>query len=237
MDMQSKEYRYKVMAEKLSGEGYLFILQQIHLVLRPKKYLEIGVFRGQSLALALPETYSIGIDPNPEILFPLHAWTRIYKLTSAEFFSKYIGSPFDLIFIDGLHHYEAVVEDFINCERFCKPSTLLILHDTIPLSADTSTQVETPEFWTGDVWKIVPALLKGRQDLKVYTIACPPSGLTFIYGFSQPKGISKDIIDEFKTKDFAWLDKEWIKNLNVIVNDKRVWFHLLAGLKDFIENP
>jgi len=59
--------------------------------------------------------------------------------------------------------------------------------------------IETLDFWTGDVWKIVPALIKFRPDLRVFTIACPPTGLTVVCGFSEKKGLPNEARNEFRT--------------------------------------
>ena len=45
---------------------YYYLLRELHLLLRPAHYLEIGVQYGESLCLAEPETQTIGIDPEPK---------------------------------------------------------------------------------------------------------------------------------------------------------------------------
>ena len=35
----------------------------------------------------------------------------------------------------------------------------------------------TRDFWTGDVWKVVPILTKLRPGMKLMYVDCPPSGL------------------------------------------------------------
>ena len=35
----------------------------------------------------------------------------------------------------------------------------------------------TRDFWTGDVWKVVPILTKLRPEMKLMYVDCPPSGL------------------------------------------------------------
>lgn len=208
---------------ELPGELYLSVLQKIHKTLHPKTYLEIGVAKGESLALAEEGTFAVGIDPEPCIVTPLKAWTRIYKMTSNAFFEQYKGPPFDLIFIDGLHRYEAIVEDFCHAEKQCTPNSIMLLHDTIPLSEETSTPVCHTSFWTGNVWKIVPAILKFRPDLTLFTIGCPPSGLTVIRGFGKNAGLSREVIKEFEKKDFNWIANQKKEALKIIDNNTNAW--------------
>jgi len=208
---------------ELPGETYLSVLAKIHQALRPKRYLEIGVQNGASFSLALEGSYAVGVDPEPNITTPLKAWTQIYKMTSHAFFETYSGDPFDLIFIDGLHRYEAVVEDFCNAEKHCTANSIILLHDTIPLSAQTSTPLCQTSFWTGDVWKIVPAIIRNRSDLTLFTIACPPSGLTIIKGFGLNKGLSASVVREFQNKEFAWVANQKKAALNIVENHSSEW--------------
>jgi len=73
----------------LPGESYFGVLRRIHRHLKPATYLEIGVARWESLALALPETDAIGIDPDPQVKRPLRARERIFATTSDEFFAQH----------------------------------------------------------------------------------------------------------------------------------------------------
>lgn len=223
------EYK-KLIESKLPGEYYYNVLRTIHETLKPQLYLEIGVNKGESLSLARPDTHAIGVDPEPNIRSPLRAWTRIYQTTSDQFFKDYKGDPFDLIFLDGLHHFEVTARDFINAERFCKPTSVILIHDTIPLTAFSSTRTLNQSHWTGDVWKLVPSLIKGRPDLTIFTIACPPSGLTVVKGFTTPKGLSSEMLEEYKSKDFAWINADWVNIQNVVGNIPRLWLSkLLEG--------
>jgi hypothetical protein len=200
---------------QLEGANYKTVLNEVHLTLRPKRYLEIGVETGASLSLAKEGCFAIGVDPDPRIICDLRAWTQIYKMTSEQFFATYSGEPFDLIFIDGLHQFKAVAQDFIGAEKLTHSNTLMLFHDPIPLTKETSQPEFTRGFWTGDVWKLIPALIEARPDLKVKTMPCSPSGITFVSGFSTPKGLSKEIIKKYDKKDFSWINADWQKLLNV----------------------
>lgn len=219
---------FKKMKERYFEESYLSVLQDLHFILKPTFYLEIGIAYGDSLSLALPETFAIGVDPKPNIIHPLQAWTKVYRMTSEDFFSDYSGAPFDFIFIDGYHSYEAVVQDFIHAEKLCKPTTVIAIHDTIPLSAGTSGEY-IEGYWTGDVWKIVPALIHERTDLTILTHRCQPSGLTLITGFGKGKGISEKTIEEYRKKTFEWVDSDWKNILKVLPDDQKIWMSLITA--------
>jgi hypothetical protein len=85
-------------------------------------------------------------------------------------------------FIDGLHHFEQALKDFINLEAWCSPSSVMMLHDTLPLDEVTQRRDREATFYTGDVWKTVLCLKHYRPDLDIFTIATPPSGLTLVIG-------------------------------------------------------
>ncbi|MBS4168052.1 class I SAM-dependent methyltransferase [Parachlamydia sp. AcF125] len=221
--MQDWERAY----QELPGEAYLQVLEKIHATLKPKTYLEIGVQYGFSFSLARPGTFAVGVDPHPCIQTDLQAWSRVYRQTSEAFFISYPGDPFDLIFIDGLHQYEAVVDDFCNAEQCCTSKSVILIHDTIPLSAETSKKDFSPGFWTGDVWKIVPTLLQARPDLAVFTIACPPSGLTVIKGFGKQEGICPQVIEQFRNQAYAWVAPQKKSALNLVENKPEAWMPFL----------
>lgn len=104
----------------LKGDDYFALLAQIHTHLRPRTYVEIGVFKGESLRLALSTTQAIGIDPEPRLMAPPGPTQRVFAETSDRFFATHDlaaelgGLPVDLAFIDGMHHFEFALRDFIN---------------------------------------------------------------------------------------------------------------------------
>ncbi len=177
----------QLLAEQLMpGPGYMDILKRLHDWLQPTSYLEIGVESGRSLALALPPTRAIGIDPAPKIEYPFAAATRVLPVTSDDFFARHdpakeFGHPvIDLAFIDGLHLFEQTLRDFINVERHCGAKSVVLVHDCLPVDEVSAARQRETTFWTGDVWKLVPALLRWRGDLEIRTIATRPSGLAMI---------------------------------------------------------
>ena len=178
---------HKIVASmRFPGPGYYEVLEWLHQDLRPESYLEIGVFEGRSLALAAPPTIALGIDPRSKIEHGWTAETHILSLTSSQFFAKhrlqeFFGSDrFSFAFVDGSHQFEQVVDDIYNLESYGGPGSLIAVHDTIPLDDKTAARERRTEFYTGDVWKIIPFLKEQRPDLDVITIRTYPTGLTLI---------------------------------------------------------
>lgn len=172
------------------GPDYRHWLAWFHAQLKPRLYLEIGVEHGHTLALAVPPTRAIGVDPVPkgDPLRHCAAPARLYTQSSADFFaavppdSGLIDQGFDLAFIDGDHRFDTVLDDFIGAERLAAPGAVLLLHDTVPLTAETAGPEHRTGFHTGDGWKIVPCLRALRPELKLTTLPCAPTGLTVVTG-------------------------------------------------------
>lgn len=188
----------------LAMEHY-HLLHQAHRTLRPRRYLEIGVSNGKSLALSGSGTDAIGIDPMtavPEQLFFHSPQTvpHLYKMTSNDFFQQ--GSSkrlwgenrFDMAFIDGLHIFEQALMDFINLEHRSSPSSIIFIHDCFPINAAVATRERNTMVWTGDVWKMIPCLKAVRPDLEIVTFPLRPSGIAMVRNLDSS---SRVLINQF----------------------------------------
>ena len=161
-----------------------------HQHLQPRVNVELAVEHGHTLAMAGPQTRGIGVDPAPkgDPLSRCAGPARLVRRTSADFFaavpadSGLTGSGFDLAFIDGDHRFDTVLDDVIGAERLAAPGAVLLLHDTVPLTAATAGREHRTGFHTGDGWKIVPCLRALRPDLHIVTLPTAPSGLTVVTG-------------------------------------------------------
>ncbi len=212
----------------LPGEGYLRVLGRIHRHLRPRTYLEIGVSRGESLACVWPGTQVLGIDPAPKLARPPLADVRIYRETSDDFFAKYSpraelgGQPVELAFIDGMHHFEYALRDFINVERACSASSVILMHDCYPLDERTAQREQVTGFWSGDIWRLMLLLRTHRPDLVVRTIATPPTGLGIVLNPDPTSRVLADRLDEliaeYLAKDFGVLARVKPEALGLLEN-------------------
>lgn len=170
----------------LPGPTYTEHLQWLHQHRKPRVYLEIGIFRGETLRLAAPATQAIGVDPDPRIKGKIESNIKIFRMKSDAFFQKTADKlfldkgPISLAFIDGLHLFEQVLTDVIHVEKYCDAGSVIVLHDTLPLAAIPAERERKSQFWCGDVWKILPCLRHYRPDLCIVTVPTYPTGLTFI---------------------------------------------------------
>lgn len=185
--------------DDLGGEYYEFILERLHRILRPKTYLEIGVFAGATLALA--SCPSLAVDPGFEVTDPeifskllLRSQISFYRMASDDFFAAHdprtiLGAPVDMAFLDGMHRCEYLLRDFINTEKACKPNSIVALHDCVPVDEGITDRVpgrrqgvgaHRSDWWTGDVWRMALLLKRRRPDLAMTILDAVPTGLVLI---------------------------------------------------------
>lgn len=181
---------YEALAQlKLQGHDYYSALDVLHALLRPKLYIEIGTRYGRSLDLARPDTRCIAIDPEPKIR--RRQDTVFAVSTSDNFFANEANREsvrgFDLAFIDGDHSFDQALRDFNNLEALAAPCSIIAIHDVIPMDERTSTPTAQSSFWTGDVWRLMAALVGKRHDLIAFTMSCPPTGLGIVGRFTKPE--------------------------------------------------
>lgn len=194
--------------ELMPGPSYYDHLDYLHRVLRPSTYLEIGIDTGATLQLARPDTNVVGVDPSPRLRQRLPLNTKIYDVTSNEFFEKLAPTvlsqlaPISLAFIDGLHVFEQALLDFIHIEAHCDPGAVVVFHDTLPVSELSASRVRRTRYWCGDVWKIVACLEYFRPDLQIVTLPIFPSGLTIVSHLDPSSNILRLLFDR-AIKQFA----------------------------------
>lgn len=221
---------YTLMAQiALPGVFYTDVLAAIHHHLSPRTYLEIGFETGRTLALAGKNTAAIGVDPMPKIAVPLGPNVQIYALTSDDFFARVdvaarFGSlPIDLAFIDGMHHFEFALRDFAAIERYCTPSSTILIHDCYPLERRSAERERVTTFWSGDVWRLILALKKYRPDLAIHTIATTPTGLAIVRNLNPQSGIlaehMSELVSQFLAMDYSVLTDDKPGKLNLVPND------------------
>ncbi len=204
-------------------DSYYKLLARLHAHLRPRTYVEIGVRTGRSLTLAR-WSLNVGVDPELEIYEPIDRRTKLYPLSSDEFFEKVnvreelAGQPVDLAFIDGMHLFEFALRDFIHLEGCCARESIIVVHDCFPVDRITSARERVTEVWTGDIWKLVVCLKKYRPDLRIATIDVPPSGLGVI-GRLDPRSnllasSYESLCEEFIALDYTFLNEDKEAKLN-----------------------
>lgn len=219
---------------------YLQFLSSVHRLLEPKRYLEIGVRHGDSLALA--RCRAVGIDPAFTLSSALDCDLALFRTTSDEYFARPEplaatgGKPFDLAFIDGLHLFEFALRDFINVERNSSARSVIVFDDMLPRTIVEAARVRHTAAWTGDVYPIIAVFAKYRPDLIVIPVDTQPTGLLLVMGLDPANTVLADnyaaILDEFRFADPQPVPPELLDRRDVVpperVLDATFW-QVLAG--------
>ena len=164
--------------------SYLELLSELHRVLQPRSYLEVGVRHGKSLELA--SCPAVGVDPVPELKVELGPAARVYPMTSDDFFAAgdgldhLPGRTIDLAFIDGMHLVEYAYRDVVNVERHCGPGSVIVMDDMLPRTELEAARNRQTRAWTGDVWKVTAVLEQRRPDLVLIPVAVRPTGFLVV---------------------------------------------------------
>jgi len=162
-------------------------------------YLEIGVQEGKTFE-AVDVNFKWAVDPNP--LFNVHAMPpgcRLSEIPSDQFFLELSESVrFDLVFIDGLHHWEQAYRDLVNSLAHGRPGMAVLIDDTVPVdefSAERSQaeaitkrrQSGSPSrIWNGDVYKILCCLSDHHPELDWMTFDHLPQTLVVKRDWGSP---------------------------------------------------
>jgi hypothetical protein len=180
---------------------YLDFLGELHARLRPRTYLEVGVRNGDSLARARPQSRSVGIDPEFVVKAPLRGTVSLERTTSDEYFARpqataWLGGPVELAFIDGMHLFEFALRDFINVEKHCSWSSVIVFDDMFPRTVDEAARDRYTNAWTGDVFHMQDVLRTYRPDLTVLVADTNPTGLLLVTGLDPTSTVLADAYDE-----------------------------------------
>lgn len=187
------------------GESYLDVIDRLEAKLQPSLYLEIGSRSGTSLARR--SCSYIAIDPQFAIranVFNTATHQFFFQQTSDDFFASQFlerqGWMPELAFIDGMHLFEFVLRDFLNCEARMAPHGAICLHDMAPFNADMTTRdlsyIKRGAAWTGDVWKLLVALADLRPDLKIELLSARKTGLAVISNLAPGNRVLNDDLDD-----------------------------------------
>lgn len=221
-DMEEAKVHAKIQERLLPGMQYTAWLQWFHRNLNPRNYLEIGVNTGRSLQYALSGTPCIGIDPSPVLEYKLMDKQQLIETTSDDFFAnnnvENLFGKIELAFIDGLHHYDQVLKDFINVEKHSDKDTVVLLHDIYPVVPATATREWNTFYWAGDTWKFMHIINKYRPDLTIRTIPTFPTGLGFVNNLDANSTVLEDNFETILA-EFNELEYNLDNPVNLIAND------------------
>jgi len=180
---------------------YLDFLAGLHERLAPRTYLEIGVEYGHSLALS--RCRSIGIDPDAHV-GQLGPDTSLVSSTSDDYFAElgrrdrtpFGALPIDLAYIDGMHHFEFVLRDFIGVERYATRTSVVVFDDIFPRNLDEAARVRHTQAWTGDVFRLPRALKVNRPDLRQIKVKTEPTGTLLVVRLDPSSRVLTERLDD-----------------------------------------
>jgi hypothetical protein len=162
-------------------------------------YLEIGCDKDQSFSKIVIKN-KVGVDP-------ISGGT--VRDTSDNFF-RYNNEKFDIIFIDGLHHYEQVTKDVYNSLNILNDNGYILIHDCLPRRISHQAIPRYRGSWNGDVWKAIVEL-RTKNELEVSTCEID-FGVAIIkkkYN-SKPLKIQTRNFKKLKFKDYYHNNKEFM---------------------------
>lgn len=136
----------------------------------------------------------------------------IYGVTSDNFFRDNT-QMFQLVFIDGLHHYDQVARDIVNSWNSLDLGGFIIMHDCIPFNADAAgrSPISPMAAWNGDCYKAIIWFHDTFPDL-LCRVLSDDCGMGFIHK-NQDIQLPTDYKNLFSYMDldFEWLNKNWDK--------------------------
>jgi predicted O-methyltransferase YrrM len=151
-----------------------------------RRYLEIGVQHGFTLDAVAAETV-VGVDPAHRVnIARMPAHNELVTAPADEFFAGLALSGsrarYDLVFVDGLHHFLQAYRDVLNSVRILDRQGLVVVDDTVPSTEFAAIPDRSeakrlhqergivPWEWMGDVYKAVVAVTRFHPELRVATI-------------------------------------------------------------------
>jgi predicted O-methyltransferase YrrM len=239
--------------QPLAGLHYQDFLQQLHQRLGPIRYLEIGTQQGKSLRHA--NGRAVAIDPSFRLdvaQWRMRPGCALYEMTSEAYFAghdpqDHLKGPIDVAFIDGMHLSDFVLRDFIAVERFCSRQGIVILHDVLPINHEMTERDRQPSkrrdrdlatSWTGDVWRVLPELMRLRPDLRIEVLDCPPTGLAVVRNLDPTSGLLRheaaDLVRRF-TESEPDEDAFWSFVLGLRLTNARTWLASNAQALDGLQ--
>ena len=181
---------YEILSANIDKLKYNTNIGERHVIInnsttQTHTYLEIGIENGYTFSNT-HFLHKVGVDPDPKCNNVANG--EIYKCTSDHYFNdinlldnEFVDSAennkysFDVIFIDGMHQCEYVLNDFNNSINVLTKDGSIFIDDCIPLNYNEQLKVPIKHYyennilkygeeWTGDVWKFIYHLLKNFKD-------------------------------------------------------------------------
>ena len=189
ISFENKKSRLEIVQNIISKKNY-------------SSYLEIGTFKDELFGFIKCKD-KIGVDP---------VWGGNIKKTSDKFFLENT-QKFDLIFIDGLHHYKQVKKDIINSLKALNDGGMILMHDCMPKNYYYQAVPRCQYNWNGDTWK---AFLEVRVKDDVDAYCCyADQGIGVILKRKNRNKLNLNTV-KFSKFNFNEFAQNYLKYLNII---------------------
>jgi predicted O-methyltransferase YrrM len=170
------------------------VIHQIAVAQEVKSYLEVGIYRGETLRrLARHCEFVVGVDIDEKATKSIRPNERleIFLGTVQEYSNSRSDDSrmFDLAFIDANHLVDFVIQDFDTVTQLMEKRGTILLHDTWPKSEEYAD----PKY-CGDAYKAVDLLRQKYGEWNFVTIRKHP-GLTIAQRVGTlPSWVKKPIV-------------------------------------------
>lgn len=167
-------YRFK----KYRNQEFLPLIKVLVELYEPEVYVEIGVQKGYTFN-ALYELNKIkrmiAVDPILQKTVANGPGIESYEVTSEMFFDVW-KDPIDMLFIDGDHRAESVLNDFDRASTFLREgSGLILIHDTHP-----NAEYLCEDGYCSDAWMAAHTIHSSDkyEHWEIVTLPGPYAGLS-----------------------------------------------------------
>jgi len=238
------------------------LIQSIFQKTNFQTYLEIGCEAGKSF-LPIKAKYKTAVDPFFQIPLkrkarwiiqvPKNLNNKYFTEESDTFFLTRTGyletlGQLDIVLVDGLHTFQASLNDVLNSLKYLNKDGIIIMHDCYPPNKAAALPTKTypkPEDlvgvegftdqWYGDVWKTIVYLRRNLSELLDVCVIDTDCGL----GIVRPKApLAKSdlVVDE---KSFSAIDRltydDLIQDIRSMLNLKNA-DHASTVIKEIVNN-
>jgi hypothetical protein len=160
-----------------------------------ESYLEIGTQDPTCNFIKIHALNKISVEPFP--IAPVS-----FVGTSDEYFEQLTpDTKFDIIFIDGLHHYDQVLRDISNSLNHLTDNGTILCHDCLPSTQKMQERNDHGGEWTGDVWKAIAILRATNSNITLKTVNTDYGCGIIQFGNSDLISIPDDLTYEFYLKN------------------------------------
>lgn len=124
-------------ADFRSGKWHIDFIVNLADILKPKSYLEIGIYQCGLFNKMIPfcdQLVGVDIDPKAGTFMNKSNKAKFVCTSSKDYLRNSIlkNELYDFIFIDGNHSKEQVAQDFTGALSILSDNGVMLLHDTYP---------------------------------------------------------------------------------------------------------